>query len=37
MHSSASGSGLDLFVGGKHLTAKKKRPKQAELFNRRRR
>ena len=28
---------LDLFVGGKHLTAKKKRPKQAELFNRRRR
>ena len=28
---------LSLFVGGKHLTAKKKRPKQAELFNRRRR
>eukprot|EP01043_Picozoa_sp_COSAG02_P018636 COSAG02_NODE_875_length_16279_cov_199.143078_6_plen_331_part_00 len=37
MHGVGSATSLDLFVGGVHLTAKKKRPKQAELFNRRRR
>ena len=37
MHGGGSSTSLDLFIGGKHLTAKKKRPKQAELFNRRRR
>ena len=37
MNGADSATSLDLFVGGKHLTAKKKRPKQAELFNRRRR
>lgn len=37
MHGASSANSLELFVGGKHLTAKKKRPKQAELFNRRRR
>jgi hypothetical protein len=37
MHGVGSATSLDLFIGGKHLTAKKKRPKQAELFNRRRR